>query len=67
MAVTKTKRSYYLPTRLIHVFDQACEKGGYVRERVVAAAIQHFLTASPNDRAEMFKQLDSAMSSKRGG
>ena len=67
MAAEKTKRSYYLPTKLIQVFDQACKKGGYVRERVVAASIQHFLNASPNDRAEMFKKLDSAITGRRGG
>ena len=63
----KTKRSYFLPTKLVTLFDKECRKGGYVRERVVAAAVNNFLTASPNDRHKMFLQLDSYLSRRGGG
>ena len=56
--MSKSKRSYFLPTKLVQVFDKECKKGGYVRERVVAAAIANFLKASPNDRHGMFMELD---------
>jgi hypothetical protein len=61
----KTKRSYFLPSKLVTTFDKECKKGGYVRERVVAAAVNNFLNASPNDRHKMFLQLDSFLT-KRG-
>lgn len=54
----KSKRSYFLPTKLVTAFDKECKKGGYVRERVVAAAIASFLRADPNERHEMFMHLD---------
>ena len=54
----KAKRSYFLPGKLVTLFDKECKKGGYVRERVVAAAIATFLKASPNERHKMFLQLD---------
>jgi len=61
----KSKRSYFLPGKLVTLFDKECKKGGYVRERVVAAAIATFLKASPNDRHNMFLELESLLS-KRG-
>lgn len=61
----KSKRSYFLPTKLINEFDKECKRGGYVRERVVAAALANFLNASPTERHKMFLQLDS-MVSRRG-
>ena len=61
----KSKRSYFLPTKLVTLFDKECKRGGYVRERVVAAAIANFLKASPNDRHKMFMELDG-MLTKRG-
>jgi metal-responsive CopG/Arc/MetJ family transcriptional regulator len=63
--MTKTKRSYYLPDKLVKAFDKECEKSGYVREKVVAAAIEHFLEASPTDRHKMFSQLDEFLTKKK--
>ena len=57
----KAKRSYFLPSKLVALFDRECTKGGYVRERVVAAAIANFLKASPVERHEMFVYLDQLM------
>lgn len=55
--MAKVKRSYYLPEKLLKVFDRDVKKGGYVREKVVAAALQGFLTASPVERQKMFDRL----------
>jgi len=60
--MAKAKRSYYLPEKLIKAFDKECEKGGYVREKVVAASIYNFLQSPPNDRHKMFSHLDSLVS-----
>ena len=60
----KSKRSYFLPTKLVAIFDKECKRGGYVRERVVAAAIAQFLKASPNERHEMFMYLDELLNKK---
>ena len=62
--MTKAKRSYYLPEKLIKTFDKECQKSGYVREKVVAAAIQNFLDASPTERAKMFTQLDDFLTKR---
>ncbi len=62
----KAKRSYFLPSKLVTVFDKECTKGGYVRERVVAAAIASFLKASPVERHEMFMYLDQLINSGKG-
>jgi hypothetical protein len=64
-AVEKSKRSYFLPTKLVSVFDKECRKSGYVRERVVAAAIANFLNASPDGRHKMFLELDHLLNSRR--
>lgn len=61
----KSKRSYFLPTKLVTIFDKECKRGGYVRERVVAAAIANFLKASPNDRHKMFLLLDEMLTSRK--
>ena len=58
----KSKRSYFLPTKLVTLFDKECKRGGYVRERVVAAAIASFLNSDPNERHEMFMKLDKVVS-----
>ena len=62
----KMKRSYYLPAKLVQTFDKECTRSGYVRERVVAAAVYHFMTASANDRHAMLQDLDRLITSKRG-
>lgn len=54
----KEKRSYLLPKRLLEVFDQETDRLGYVREKVVAASIAHFMRSSPDDRARMFELLE---------
>lgn len=61
----KSKRSYFLPTKLLNLFDKECKKGGYVRERVVAAALATFMKASPDERHQMFQTLEE-IQSKRG-
>lgn len=60
----KPKRSYYLPGKLVIAFDKECAKAGYVKEKVVAAAMLEFLNASPDGRAGMFDQLDKFLSKK---
>jgi hypothetical protein len=61
----KPKRSYYLPGKLVDAFDKDCAKGGYVKEKVVAASMLAFLDSDPNTRSRMFDRLDSFMSSKK--
>lgn len=63
----KVKRSYYLPIKLVKAFDADCEKNGYVREKVVAASLDDFMRASPDERARMFDKLDAFLNAKRGG
>ena len=60
----KDKRSYYLPDELLAAFDKDADKQGYVREKVVAAAIAQFLRSSPDERAQMFEYLDKLVSGK---
>jgi dienelactone hydrolase len=60
----KVKRSYYLPNKLVTAFDKECTKSGYVRERVVAAAVHCFMNASANDRHDMFIELDEFLRRK---
>jgi hypothetical protein len=55
----KPKRSYYLPGKLVAAFDKECDKSGYVREKVVAAAICKFLDSEPASRVKMFDRLAS--------
>jgi len=55
----ETKRSYYLPAKLVNAFAKECAKSGYVKGKVVAAAMIEFLDSDPNTRAKMFKRLDS--------
>ncbi len=43
----KPKRSYYLPGKLVDAFDKDCAKGGYVKEKVVAASMLQFLDSDP--------------------
>ena len=60
----KDKRSYFLPNKLVAAFDQDAEKQGYVREKVVAAAIAQFLRSGPTERAAMFEELDQFLKGK---
>ena len=60
----KPKRSYYLPGKLVAAFDKECEKSGYVREKVVAAAICMFLDSDAGTRARMFARLASSLGGK---
>jgi hypothetical protein len=60
----KPKRSYYLPDKLVASFDKECSKAGYVKEKVVAAAMLDFLHSNPDGRAKMFDQLDKFLSKK---
>jgi hypothetical protein len=53
----QVKRSYYLPGKLVDVFNKECIKSGYVREKVVAAAVQKFMESDPKARAAMFERL----------
>jgi len=65
MATQQIKRSYYLPQKLIDAFNKECGKFGYVREKVVAAAILRFLNSDPNTRADMFERLDTFLAGRR--
>ncbi len=62
--MNKIKRSYYLPNKLVDAFDAESVRSGYVRERVVAAAVCHFLNASPAERQKMFESLDGFLKRK---
>jgi len=61
----KSKRSYYLPVKLIKTFDAECQRAGLVREKVLSAALHRFLQCGPEERAAMFEQLDKDMRKKR--
>ena len=60
----KDKRSYFLPNKLVAAFDKEAQKQGYVREKVIAAAIAHFLRSGPTERAAMFEDLDKLVKGK---
>ena len=60
----KDKRSYFLPNKLVAAFDKEAQKQGYVREKVIAAAIAHFLRSGPTERAAMFEDLDKLVQGK---
>ncbi|NLX15335.1 MAG: hypothetical protein GXY44_17040 [Phycisphaerales bacterium] len=61
----KPKRSYYLPGKLVAAFDRDCAKSGYVKEKVVAAAMLAFLESDPEGRSNMFERLDVFLRSKK--
>jgi hypothetical protein len=61
----KPKRSYYLPSKLVNAFDKDVEKSGYVREKVVAAALLSFLDSDAATRAKMFDRLDSFVNNRK--
>ncbi len=61
----KPKRSYYLPGKLVAAFDKECQRAGFVREKVVAAAILSFMASGPQERSEMFDKLDAFLRSKK--
>ena len=60
----KEKRSYFLPNRIVELFDREADKHGYFREKVIAAAIASFLKSDPNGRAAMFEHLDQLVKGK---
>jgi hypothetical protein len=60
----KPKRSYYLPNKLVTAFDRECSKSGYVKEKVVAAAMLAFLGSDPQSRSDMFERLDQFLHGK---
>ncbi len=60
----KEKRSYFLPNKLVAAFDKEAANQGYVREKVVAAAIAHFMRSSPEARARMFEELNKVVGGK---
>jgi hypothetical protein len=61
----KNKRSYYLPGKLVDAFDKESRKAGYVKEKIVAAAVLQFLDSSPDARAKMFDRLDGFVGGKK--
>ena len=63
--VDKPKRSYYLPGKLVDAFAKDAAKGGYVKEKMVAAAMLEFLNSSPDARAKMFERLDAFLGGKK--
>ncbi len=62
----KLKRSYYLPGKLVKVFDEEAMKQGFVKEKVIAASVLNFIDGDPNARSKMFDRLDSFLKSKKG-
>ena len=60
----KPKRSYYLPGKLVASFDKECAKSGYVKEKVVAAAMLSFFNSNPDTRSKMFDRLDIFLKGK---
>ena len=58
------KRAYYLPKKLVDAFNGECDRKGYVREKVVAAAIYAFMESDPNARAKAFERLNSLLRSR---
>ncbi len=65
MGMEKPKRSYYLPAKLVTAFDRECSKSGYVKEKVVAAAMLSFLDSNPEARNNLFERLDVFLRGKR--
>jgi hypothetical protein len=63
--VDKPKRSYYLPGKLVDVVAKDAAKSGYIKEKMVAAAMFEFLSSSPDARAKMFNRLESFLASKK--
>ncbi len=61
----KPKRSYYLPGKLVAAFDKECGKSGYVKEKVVAAAMLAFLDSNPESRSKQFEKLDTFLKAKK--
>ena len=61
----KPKRSYYLPAKLVAAFDRESARSGYVKEKVVAAAMLSFLESDPEARAGMFDRLDIFLRGKK--
>ena len=61
----KPKRSYYLPGKLVAAFDKECGKSGYVKQKVVAAAMLSFLDSNPESRSRMFEKLDTFLRAKK--
>ncbi|MBN2581950.1 MAG: hypothetical protein JXL80_02705 [Planctomycetes bacterium] len=60
----KVKRSYFLPCKLVDAFEKEADKQGYIREKVLAAAMAQFLRSSPDEHAPMFEHLDKLVSGK---
>ncbi|HOB75834.1 MAG TPA: hypothetical protein PKG54_15060 [Phycisphaerae bacterium] len=61
----KPKRAYYLPGKLVAAFDKECVRSGYVKEKVVAAAILAFLESGPEARSRMLERLHNFLKTKR--
>lgn len=61
----KPKSTFYLPAKVIDALDKEAEKGGYVREKVVAASLMAFLNSSVDARSRMFDRLDSFLENKK--
>ncbi len=48
-------------------FDNECSKSGYVKEKVVAASMLHFLESDPENRSRMFERLDGYLRGRKSG
>ena len=59
--MSKNKRSYYIPDKLIKALEVECQRNGHVREAVVAASVANFLKASPTKRQAMFDHLEAVL------
>jgi len=62
----KVKRSYFIPAKVSKVLDEAATKQGFVKEKVIAAAVLNFIDGDPNSRSKMFDRLDGFVRSKKG-
>ena len=60
----KLKRSYYLPGKLVGAFDKDCARSGYIKEKVVAAALLSFLDSNAEQRSKLFDRLDAFLRAK---
>lgn len=63
--MNKTKRSYFLPVKLIKLMDETCHRNGYVREAIVAASVHTFLKASPTQRQKMLDRFNEFITKGR--
>lgn len=65
LEMDKTKRSYFMPVKLVKLMDEECKRGGYIREAIVAASVPAFLEASPSQRQDMLERFHEFVTKRR--